>query len=316
MTKASGVFAGEVTPQAPAHNSPTSKRKGYHYFEYAGAGGEEYIPKSGEGYTFTQNNFIGPDPSLVHPFQDQSWDEITMSVVFKATALPYEHLDGGLFAIMSGAGDVRIGFSIRRRPINNQIFLTWRLATFSNEPINGDVVGFSVHELSIDHPTWAYDDWYWCGISYSQPLNLFHSVIRNLTKGEETVETARTVIVNNYPIAWVNSANSALSFCGWGLHSFNGAETRFQGVISQELIHDKYMDLSILTNSDKFVRTTGVIDLNDDGSAPFGEIPKVFNIRGYPQENTGTNFIGDLEDLWERVEFNRDTTLPPVYTGP
>jgi len=34
MTKASGVFAGEVTPQAPAHNSPTSKRKGYHYFEY------------------------------------------------------------------------------------------------------------------------------------------------------------------------------------------------------------------------------------------------------------------------------------------
>jgi len=299
-----GLFSGTVTESAPADNAPTTKHKGHHWMQWGEAIPVPYQPLSGEGHTFTQDGYVGP-PNFPHPFANQSYNEWTQSVVFTPQDLPIQTENAELFNIMY-LGD-KLNFYVRRRPTSGQLYFGFNLSTKHPSLTDAISVSSSVHEITLDHPGWTYQHWYWIAASYDNVGGSVHWVIRNLTLGQEAIKAVS--ITNQLPITWT-SMPTGQSFCIWGTGI--ALDNLFLGVISQLVLHNKYIDLSVEANRDKFCGIDGVIDIGDNGENIFGEIPLVHLPRGFPQENTGTLFIGDPSDFHSPVEISRDLILPPV----
>ena len=298
MTKAAGVFAGEVTPQAPAHNSPTSKRKGYHYFEYG-----EFQPSSGIGHSWTQNNI---DPFFPHPFRNNEYNEFTASVIFSPVTQPNTLENSFLFTIQSQGDSFHM--LVRTRPATINMFFSFQMSTMYPSETNAVGVANGTIEITTGNQGWLPAHWYWIAASYDFTNSLITYAIRNLTLGEESIETG--TIVDLRPIAFNDQIEGA-SLCGWGTTGV--LDTHFDGAMSQLVLHNKYIDLNDLGNRNKFCCINGVINIGERGENIFGEIPLVHNERGgFPEEANGTIFIGDLEDLTSPVQIVRDEPLPPL----
>jgi len=270
------MFAGEVTILAPADDAVTSKPRGYVWMEY-GNPPLSFIPTSGEfgtnkGYAATTDNWYVGSPTLQHPLLSQSWPDVTLSTIFKASIDPSDLQ----FLTPYGLGGAT-HMSLLRRSANRRIEFDIRshTATVYNQTLaNGGITLNSSADGTID---WSVTDWYCLIFSYSQSLNSGTIVYVNLTRGEEVVESA--FIANNINMEWhANNAGNSTpgSSLGWGCQFGLNATTvanGFFGTISSTFIHDDYMDLTIPANRRKFSGINGVIDTGENGELIFGATP-------------------------------------------
>ena len=259
---------------------------------------------SGIGYSYTQYQYQ-PAPHFQHPFRNQIYNEFTISAIFSPQSLPINTEDTNIFRIMRD-GDA-IGMLARKRPISNQVYFQAALASYDAGNPTSDSVGVHTFELTIDHPTWLITDWYWMALSYDSVGGSFKAALRNLTQGGE--EITDVSIVSQVPIEFSTMLLLA-SFCIWGSDRSN--ESTIAMAMSQLVIHDVYIDLSVLANRNKFCCPNGIINIGSQGEKIFGEVPLVHSPRGFPQEANGTIFIGDTSDLHELTEIDRPAIFPPT----
>jgi len=297
-----GLFAGEVTQAAPVADAPTTKPRSYVWMEY-GTPISEVVPTSGEGYAVTQNGVYGP-PDFAHPFANEVWDAITMSAVFRARDVISASNEQAIFNLKSTNGTMDL--YVRRRPVNFQTFFAFNVSSSSGAIANG------THEISLAHPTWNDDHWYWMGVSYSNTLNECKFAIVNFDAGEEAWFDA--TISNNTQVSWGPSTTSS-SVVVWGARSTGGSDVQgseFPGPISQVLINDSYHDFSDQFTRRQFAGIDGVIDIGPTGNYPFGGTPEVYLPRGFPEGNLGTRFIGNPSDFFLENKVGTDEGLPPI----
>jgi len=296
-----GLFAGEITQAAPVADAPTTKPRSYVWMEY-GTPISEVVPTSGEGYAVTQDNFFGPTPSLAHPFANEVWDAITMTAVFRARDVISSANDQGIFNLKSTSGEIEL--FVRHRSIQDQTFFGFTISNTSGLITQG------THEITVDHPTWNDDHWYWMGISYSNTLNESKFAIVNFDAGEEAWFDA--TVSNNQQVSW-GPSTTASSVVVWGAKSTGGIDVQgseFPGPISQVLINDSYHDFS--DQFTQFAGIDGVIDIGPTGNYPFGGTPEVYLPRGFPEGNLGTRFIGNPSDFFLENKVGTDEGLPPI----
>ena len=267
----------------------------------------EYQPVSGIGYSYTQDQYQ-PAPNFPHPFRNQIYNEFTTSAIFSPQNFPNNTEDTNIFGIMRDGAPLNM--FARKRPINNQIYFQASLGSYDAGGPQSDSVGFYTFELTLAHPTWLITDWYWMALSYDSVGGSFKGALRNLTQGEE--EIVDVPIVSQVPIEF-DAMTLVASFCIWG--SDRSTTQVIAMAMSQLVIHNKYIDLSVAANRNKFCCPTGVIDIGDNGEYIFGETPLVHSPRGFPQEANGTVFIGDLDDLHAYEEIDRPDILPPLCPG-
>ena len=261
---------------------------------------------AGIGYSFTVDNYL-PPPNFLHPFRNQIYNEFTTSAIFSPYTLPKSEANTNIFQIMRD-GD-SLNMFARKRPISNQVFFQANLASYDADNPSSDSVGGYTFEITLDHPTWLVTDWYWMALSYDSVSGSIKAALRNLTQGGEEVVDAN--LVSQVPIEFKAMTNVA-SFCLWG-SEFSTQLTPYLAM-SQLVIHDTYIDLSVLANRNKFCCPDGIIGIGSQGENIFGEVPLVHSARGFPQEANGTIFIGDLSDLHDPVEIDRPDIKPPIGT--
>ena len=312
MSKA-GLFAGEVTPIAPADEEPTDKPRNYVWMEYGDIPPPPptpYIAKSGQGFAITRN-LATQTPAFAHPYNGEVWDEITISAVFRTLVEPSASFPYALFNINEGSPD--FSAAIRRRT-NGQYYIAMVIVT--------DVGLRTITDVSFELTTvfgWEWFHWYWIGFTYDFNTGQTHAWIRNLTLQQEG--SAVAAIDNLAQIEWIKPQGSS-SYCMWGtsdnldLGGGPAVAESLHGPGSQVMIHNKYIDLSVLANRDKFCHIDGVINIGPSGEIPFGEIPDVYLPRGLGIGNLGTRFIGDPADFYILESIAVDSPLPPVSATP
>jgi len=296
-----GLFAGEITQAAPEADAPTTKPRSYVWMEY-GTPFNTVVPTSGEGWALTQDDWFPGPPIFPNPFINEVWPEITISAVFK----PDDMSAGFLFNIMAIGG---INFFVTRRPISFEEYFGVEINTTLP---SFQLITQGTQELTLDHPTWDFNDWYWMGVSYSQTLNECKFAIVHFLSGTEAVKVLP--ITSNVDISWGPSLTSQ-SQIAWGMEgSVNGVDPLgpFAGPMSQVMIHDSYKDFGDEFTRRQFAGLNGIIDLGPTGNFPFGTTPQVYLPRGWPEENLGTRFIGNQSDMYLRNQVSTDLDLPPV----
>jgi len=306
-----GIFAGEVTPLAPADGASTIKQKGYQWMEYGGG----FFPASSEGgIAGTQYNYTTAVPSLSHPFASGDYSEMTFSFVGRIITPPTSvgSTDNSVPFCLSpaGVGDTRNGFLC-----NRQVGVAYRwLCYMFDETGAGNVATGSIIIPDAD-----ITDWWWVGFSYSATTTTAHFVAQNLTKGT-TITVPENISASGNNVKFFPSATSdgtPFSPCHWGFESLAAyfpsptLYRTFKGYLSQVMIHNKYIDLSILANRNLFCAADGVIDYGVNGEIPFGEQPLVYLPNGHPSTNKGTLFIGNWEEDFYVNPATVSGPLPP-----
>ncbi|RLA59044.1 MAG: hypothetical protein DRQ89_14615 [Epsilonproteobacteria bacterium] len=301
-TDEAGMFAGEVTETAPDDGTDTDKPESYVWLQYGGTPPPPaFAPVSGEGYAVSEETGT---PAFAHPYQGETWNEITISSIHQAnTDNPHQSCD--MFNINAGAPDLSRQFIDRTGVGEYYIFQ----ALTSDFDTDSKTVWQAAHEITLDYTGWLWNHWYWVGMSYSYTLNKIEYWIRNLTLQEEGSKVV--AIQNLEPIHWGMIPPAA---CYWGLSDHAGITpiNTWKGVMSQVMIHDKFIDLSVLANRDKFCCVDGIKYIGDNGEFPFGEIPDVYMPRGLPLGNLGTRNIGAEADFIIYSVDGIDTVLPPI----
>ena len=310
MPKA-GLFAGEVTEAAPADGASTLKQKGYQWMEY----GYVFEARSStysatKGVLATQNGW-GPYVDFPHPFDGKDYSNFTMSSVFKCNQKPAFGQSYSLFDLIQEVFGTGITFN-RRTPAD-QIYIGGVVTTADDGATgNPKTLWTGDVEVTIDHPTWGFDDWYFVGVTYTSS-GAGQLIVRNLDKGEQEI------VSNTQDAGTVNwdadSEGQANSRCCWGCATtvFDQAGGIFQGYISQTLINNQVTDFSNPTERAKFIGDDGVIDLGENGTLPFDEVPLVYMPSGHPSTNNGNTFIGTYPDEFfiQKALFENES-LPPV----
>ena len=298
-----GLFAGEITQNAPLDEAPTTKPRAYVWMEY-GTPIIEVLPFSREGYAVTQENWFGSDPNFTHPFANEVWDAITMTAVFRPKDVISNTNDQGIYNIRA-AGPVNL--YIRKRPITDET--TFGYSIVSDGGIN---ISSGLHEITLDQPGWSDDDWFWMGVSYSNTLNEVTFAVVDFNLGLEMVTPV--TVTTNQQLSFGPSLTSS-SIVVWGANSSGGVDVQgsaFPGPMSQVFIHNAYKDFADPFVRRQFAALNGIIDVGPTGNYPFGVTPLVYMPRGWPEGNLGTTFIGNSSDFWLEDIVSTDTDLPPV----
>lgn len=253
----------------------------------------------------TQYEYVESTPNLVNPFASMSADGFTIRCVARATTMP-TNLDQVTFDISQGGGT---SFNIKKSPLFDQWY--WE-ATISDQ-IGAYKIASDVCQITTGHTGWNWWDQYDLIMSYSNTLNECYLVVVNHSVGEEHVQAVP--ITNRVNVGWTDEATSngsADSLVTWGCGeaSGGGLNSLFNGYLSQVLIHDKYIDLSVEANRRLFSKLTGMIDLQDARQI-FGEQPLVYQPYGSPSLNIGSLFIGNFPA--DFVYHTSETPATPIY---
>jgi hypothetical protein len=309
MPKA-GLFAGEITEQAPADGATTTKQKGYQWLEYGNIfEPQAYDVSGGEGWCVTQNGF-SPGTDFPYPFEDINATEWTMMAVFTPIdlALPGQ----GAVIIDTGQWANAPFISCARRSVSNQRFMSIGFGG-DNSPSSNEI-GVGKVELTLNYPTWLNSHWYCMAMSYSQPLNRLTFMCRNLTLGEEMAYNP--FISSNHNVKYptsptVGTSNSVAAYASQANVPAGAPDTPFLGQLSQVWIDDSWLDLTIGANRNKFCGSDGVIFIGEDGSSVTGSRPLYYTPSGVPFDNAGTLNVGLSPDYWAKGTFTPATNLPP-----
>lgn len=300
MSPKAGLFAGEVTPSAPADNSPTSKEKGYVWMEY----GSVFEPTSTQsgvgGIASTQENFY---PTTVvdfpHPFEGESFDQLTMSVICQQTTrvgtAEADHMSAFNF---KWTGD-QTRLKVSRNGFGTMFFS----GSMGTDAASGAA---AKADVGVSDVNWA--DWYWMGISYSNVSGpVGHMYVVNLRTGAETggVITSDNSADITFPANLDGSIDSSVYY-GFRGSAASTLEEPWLGYLSQMYIHNKYIDFSVAGNRRLFCALDGAIDYGDIGELPLGEQPLIYLPGGHPSQNVGTRFIGVWDD---------DFWINPIYAA-
>ncbi len=264
------------------------------------------------GYAATQHTFYaGAD--FTHPFQGANYSNFFMGAVFKNKASDLDVTPRGIFNFYNGV--IGTTFGKGARP-SIQHFFTFTISGY-NGGANRRIISDDF-ELTIDFPTWSTNDWYWMGVSYGQGPNAATIALVNLSQGEETFSA--TTVHNNDNVEWDpasdGNAKSLVTY-GYQTPDGNGApgdpSLAFNGAISQIMIHNSYLNLTVAANRRKFCQLGGVIDLGATGEIPFGEQPLIYMPFGHPSLNVGSLNIGTWPtDFFVTSPVSRFEENPPL----
>ena len=303
----SGLFAGKMTQSAPTNGAITSMQSGYHWFEWA-----DVIPVSGEfgtgvGWAATTDGSTVPAPSSTHPFFGEDYTEFTMSCIFKSSIDPAETQR---CTVIGTGNDSQI--TLQRTGGNYYVHTSLRTYRSGTQTV------LRAGNTQLNGIGWTPQDWYCVTMSYSFPLNIITVSVVNLTHGEEII-TSNAPPSGAVPMAFENAGPSgAGSDMGYGCIDgtiASEADQPFFGSVSQVLIHNKYSDQLDVDERRKFSGLDGIINVGN-GQAIFGETPKIYLPRGYPDDNRGTLVIGEYPTEFHVVEpLERDVNLPPISSG-
>ena len=310
MPKA-GMFAGEVTTSAPADGAATVKQKGYHWLEH----GDVVVPfvpsttttSDAGGVAATQSNHHAGSPNLLHPFEGESYDEFTMSIVGQITSNPSLGADTWSHAFnLHEFGENTVIGAFRHSG-------TGQLRFYHDVDSFGEIGSVSNGDINV---TSTINDWYWIGFSYKKSTSSRHFHAVNLDTGTELFTSSFGG--SDFSIKWDPSGDTKdTSVCNWGFQNWNVGKTfaTWKGYLSQILIHNKYIDLSVAGNRRLFCALDGAIDYGSLGEIPLGERPLVYCHNGHPSSNVGTKFIGSWpSDFWINPAAVFDEHLPPIGT--
>ena len=316
MPKA-GLFAGEVTAQAPADGAlvPT-KQNGYQWMEYG------IIPKSGifPNAFITQNDYqVGVDH--VSPFDDTDSPTFTMMSVFKPSGLA--GLSGTDKAYMLQLG----GYQISNTPdasmamfIEQNSGAIWVNSRMVNTDGGNVYYNIDFKVTGTGAPTgWLISHWYCYVVSYDEggvdPYRMGGMLV-NLTLGEEVWDAGFTEDEQLGNVGQGDSTGWEESVCAYGCSAIihlappdDPPLEEFDGFLYQQMLHDKFINLGVSANRRLFCDLTMVKDL-DSGINVWGETALYFSKTGFPQDNTGTWDV-DSGGYWLEGTVSYDTDAPP-----
>ena len=130
---------------------------------------------------------------------------------------------------------------------------------------------------------------------------------------------------NNLPVRWKSSTSGDVrSQITYGYDtpyvSHGGPQgspnfPQWLGNISQTLVHNGYVDLTVAGAARTFCGIDGVIPLGVNGESPFGTQPLVYMPAGHPSDNRGTKFLGTWDsDFFWKDSLAAGTSTPPEAT--
>ncbi len=310
-----GLFAGEVTEQAPADGALTEKQEGYHWMEWGeDAPATGLVPTSGEystnkGYAATQNDWSESSPIFPHPFNDEVWPLITTSVVWKLDREPVFGEDHRHAYNLHGGVKLYLNF-----------VQSGSYHRIQYEVLNSTTTITSSITLRLDHAAsgttgWEWSDWYCISLSYSSVLGGGYVSYVNMSRNEEVVDPLSVIFAE--PVDFLDSGiGTQGSSIIWGAQEAfdsNTITSVWTGTLANIFIHNKYIDFSQQENRRKFSGLNGVVYLGESGEIPFGETPLIYMPSGGPWDNRGTAHMGDHpEDFYYNKTVEINTNPPPI----
>lgn len=316
MTNEAGLFAGEITQQAPADQSTTAKDRGFAWFEWSevfdgdGSGAVNLT----DGWMWTQDNFFGGSPSFAHPFLNADYPAFTMSCVCRNTEFPADFIARYLLLLSHFSAGTGMFFDkISTDP-------GWRFRLGADDgatetQVVADRISMTADLVPLGWDAGDHVDWVWLGCSYDQASDVFTSAIVNLETGR-VFSRSKTSAANVNVEFQRHTSGSVKSTCSWGVgtgSTSDPGDTYWRGHISQTMIHNAFLDLTVGSNRNKFVHTDGIINLGDLGENPFGTQPLIYLPNGRPSGNVGTLNIGTYPtDFWLFGTEVIDADVPPV----